>query len=190
MSLSSSLFTGTSGLKNMGNALQVVGNNIANLNTVGFKKGRSTFADTLYESVATQAGTDQMGRGMAVGDVSQNFSQGSFESTGNTTDLSIGGDGFFIMRQANSENTFYTRAGNFFFNKGGELVNPEGYVVQGWELDEETGDDVGSVGDLVLKAFTNPPKKSTQITAITNLDADAISKADVQIGRASCRKRG
>ena len=179
MSLSSSLFTGTSGLKNMGNALQVVGNNIANLNTVGFKKGRSTFADTLYESVATQAGTDQMGRGMAVGDVSQNFSQGSFESTGNTTDLSIGGDGFFIMRQANSENTFYTRAGNFFFNKGGELVNPEGYVVQGWELDEETGDDVGSVGDLVLKAFTNPPKKSTQITAITNLDADAISKADV-----------
>ncbi len=124
MSLSSSLFTGTSGLKNMGNALQVVGNNIANLNTVGFKKGRSTFADTLYESVATQGGTDQMGRGMAVGDVSQNFAQGSFESTGNTTDLSIGGDGFFIMRQSNSENTFYTRAGNFFFDKDGQLVNP------------------------------------------------------------------
>jgi flagellar hook-basal body protein len=179
MSLSSSLFTGTSGLKNMGNALQVVGNNIANLNTVGFKKGRSTFADTLYESVATQAGTDQMGRGMAVGDVSQNFSQGSFESTGNTTDLSIGGDGFFIMRQSNSENTFYTRAGNFFFNKGGELVNPEGYVVQGWELDEETGDDQGAIKDLVLRAFTNPPKKSTQITAITNLDADALSKSIV-----------
>lgn len=179
MSLSSSLFTGTSGLKNMGNALQVVGNNIANLNTIGFKKGRSTFADTLYETVATRAGTDQMGRGMAVGDVSQNFAQGSFESTGNATDLSIGGDGFFIMRQSNSENTFYTRAGNFIFNKSGQLVNPEGYVVQGWDLDDETGDDIGAIKDLVLKAFTNPPKKSTRVTAITNLNANANSKSVV-----------
>ncbi|MBU3951223.1 MAG: flagellar hook-basal body complex protein, partial [Proteobacteria bacterium] len=179
MSLSSSLFTGTSGLKNMGNALQVTGNNIANLNTVGFKKGRSTFADTLYENVATQGGTDQVGRGMAVGDVSQNFAQGSFESTGNTTDLSIGGDGFFVVRQSNAANTFYTRAGNFHFNKSGELVNPEGYVVQGWGLDEETGDDVGSINDIILKAFTNPPKTSTKITAITNLDADALSKSVV-----------
>jgi flagellar hook protein FlgE len=179
MSLSSSLFTGTSGLKNMGNAMQVVGNNLSNLNTIGFKKGRTTFADTLYESVATQAGTAQMGRGMAVGDVAQNFGQGSFESTGNTTDLSIGGDGFFIMRQSNSENTFYTRAGNFFFNKEGMLVNPEGYIVQGWNLDEETGEDVGSITDLMLAEFTSPPKKSEEITAITNLDADAVSKAVV-----------
>jgi len=179
MSLSSSLFTGTSGLKNMGNALQVVGNNISNLNTIGFKKGRTTFADTLYESVATQAGSAQMGRGMAVGDVAQNFAQGSFESTGNATDLSIGGDGFFIMRQSNSENTFYTRAGNFFFDKAGQLVNPEGYIVQGWNLDDETGDDIGSITDLVLAEFTSPPKKSEEITAITNLDADATSKAVV-----------
>jgi flagellar hook protein FlgE len=179
MSLSSSLFTGTSGLKNMGNALQVIGNNISNLNTIGYKRGRSAFADTLYESVATQAGTDQMGRGMAIGSVTQNFAQGSFESTGNTTDLSIGGDGFFIMRQSNSENTFYTRAGNFFFDKDGKLVNPEGYIVQGWELDEETGDDIGAIKDLVLKAFTSPPKKSSRITAITNLDADANSNSVV-----------
>jgi len=75
MSLSSSLFTGTSGLKNMGNALQVTGNNISNLNTIGYKKGRATFADTLYENVATQGGTDQVGRGMSVGDVSQNLHQ-------------------------------------------------------------------------------------------------------------------
>ena len=179
MSLSSSLFTGTSGLKNMGNALQVVGNNISNLNTIGFKKGRTTFSDTLYESVATQAGSAQMGRGMAVGSIAQNFDQGSFESTGNTTDLSIGGDGFFIVRQSNSENTFYTRAGNFHFNKSGQLVNPEGYIVQGWNLDDETGDDVGSITDLVLAEFTSPPKKSETITAITNLDADAVSKAVV-----------
>ena len=60
MSLSSSLFTGTSGLKNMGNAMQVIGNNISNVNTVGFKRGKSTFADTLYESVATRAGSAQI----------------------------------------------------------------------------------------------------------------------------------
>ena len=132
MSLSSSLFTGTSGLKNMGNAMQVVGNNISNVNTVGFKRGKSTFADTLYESVATQAGTAQMGRGMAVGAIAQNFQQGSFESTGNTTDISIGGEGFFVMRKSGTENMFYTRAGNFHFDKDGQLINPEGYMVQGW----------------------------------------------------------
>ncbi len=179
MSLSSSLFTGTSGLKNMGNALQVTGNNLSNLNTIGYKRGRATFADTLYETVTTQGGADQMGRGMSVGDVSQNFSQGSFESTGNATDLSIGGNGFFIMRQTGSENKFYTRAGNFFFDKGGRLVNPEGYMVQGWALDEETGNDVGAIGDIILEAFTNAPKKSSEITAITNLDADALSQSVV-----------
>ncbi|THB80049.1 MAG: flagellar hook-basal body complex protein [Desulfobacteraceae bacterium] len=179
MSLSSSLFTGTSGLRNMGNAMQTIGNNISNVNTIGFKRGRSTFADTLYESVATQSGSDQMGRGMAIGAVTQNFDQGSFESTGQATDLSIGGDGFFIVRQNGAENMYYTRAGNFYFNKDGELINPEGYIVQGWELDEDTGDDVGAIKDLVLEAFTSPPKKSSQVTAITNLDADSTSNSVV-----------
>ncbi|MBI9087734.1 MAG: flagellar hook-basal body complex protein [Desulfobacterium sp.] len=183
MSLSSSLFTGTSGLTNMGNAMQVVGNNIANTNTVGFKKGRSTFADTLSQNVATRAGTAQVGRGMSIGAVDQNFDTGSFESTGNATDLSIGGDGFFVVRQSNSENNFYSRAGNFHFDKGGQLVNPEGYIVQGWELDEDTGQDQGAIRDIVLKAFTSPPKKSSKVSIITNLDADAESKSTVLSNR-------
>jgi flagellar hook protein FlgE len=179
MSLSSSLFTGTSGLKNMGNAMQVIGNNISNVNTVGFKRGKSTFADTLYESVATRAGTAQMGRGMAVGAVSQNFQQGSFESTGNTTDISIGGEGFFVMRKRGTENMFYTRAGNFHFDKTGQLINPEGYLVQGWGLDDVTGDDVGSIRDIILDAFTSPPRRSSRLTSINNLDADANSRSVV-----------
>ncbi len=179
MSLSSSLFTGTSGLKNMGNAMQVIGNNIANVNTVGFKRGKSTFADTLYESVATRAGSAQMGRGMAVGSVSQNFGQGSFESTGNTTDISIGGEGFFVLRKNGTENMFYTRAGNFHFDKAGQLINPEGYIVQGWGLDDVTGEDIGSIRDIILDAFTSPPRKSTKLTAINNLDADSISRSVV-----------
>ncbi|MEH0019886.1 MAG: flagellar hook-basal body complex protein [Desulfobacter sp.] len=179
MSLSSSLYTGTSGLRNMGNGMQVVGNNIANTNTLGFKSGRSTFSDTLYETTATQAGTAQVGRGMAVGSVTNNFDQGSFESTGNATDLSIGGDGFFIVRQPGTDNDYYTRAGNFYFDATGQMVNQEGYVVQGWKLDPDTGDDTGAIGDIILDAFTSSPEKSTKVTAITNLDADAESKKDV-----------
>ncbi|ACN16779.1 FlgE [Desulforapulum autotrophicum HRM2] len=179
MSLSSSLFTGTSGLTNMGNAMQVVGNNISNVNTVGFKKGRSTFADTLSQSVATQSGTDQVGRGMSIGAVDQSFDTGSFESTGNSTDLSIGGDGFFVVRQSNSENNFYTRAGNFHFDKSGQLVNPESYLVQGWALDEDTGEDIGAINDIVLNAFTSSPKQSSTVSMITNLDSDAESQTVV-----------
>ena len=179
MSLSSSLFTGTSGLTNMGNAMQVVGNNISNVNTVGFKKGRSTFADTLSQRVATQSGTAQVGRGMSIGAVDQSFDTGSFESTGNATDLSIGGEGFFVVRQSNTENNFYTRAGNFHFDKAGQLVNPDGYLVQGWALDEETGNDVGSIRDIVLEAFTSSPKQSSRVSMVTNLDSESESKSTV-----------
>lgn len=179
MSLTSSLFTGTSGLTNMGNAMQVIGDNISNVNTVGYKGNRYTFADLLNQSVATQSGSAQVGRGMALGSVDGRFSQGSFESTGNTTDLSIGGNGFFVVRQAATDKEFYTRAGNFNFDKDGKLINPEGYIVQGWKLDEDTGDDLGSVTDVILQSFTSPPKQSSKVTVVTNLDADAESKSVV-----------
>ncbi|MBF0211015.1 MAG: flagellar hook basal-body protein, partial [Desulfamplus sp.] len=136
MALSSSLFTGTSGLINMGNTMQVISNNIANSNTVGFKKGTSAFADALSQSIATQAGTGQVGRGIGIGEVAKVFDQGSLESTGNTTDLAIGGDGFFIVNTGATN--LYTRAGNFKFDETGQFVNPQGYVVQGWELDSVT----------------------------------------------------
>ena len=179
MSLNSSLYTGTSGLINMGNAMQVIGDNIANVNTVGYKGGRYTFADLLSQNVATQAGIGQIGRGMSLGSVDSRFQQGSFESTGNSTDLSIGGDGFFVVRQAGTQQDYYTRAGNFNFDKDGVLVNPTGHVLQGWKLDGETGEDVGAITDIILSTFTSPPKVTEKISIITNLDADADSKAQV-----------
>ncbi|MCK5097335.1 MAG: flagellar hook-basal body complex protein, partial [Desulfobacteraceae bacterium] len=103
----------------------------------------------------------------------------SFESTGNTLDISIGGEGFFVMRKRGTENMFYTRAGNFHFDKTGQLINPEGYLVQGWELDDVTGEDIGSIRDIILDAFTCPPERSTRLTAINNLDADANSRSVV-----------
>ena len=179
MSLTSSLYTGTSGLTNMGNSMQVIGDNISNVNTVGFKGNRSLFSDLLNQSIATQSGSSQVGRGTAIQVVDSSFAQGSFESTGNTTDLSIGGNGFFQVRDKNSEQLYYTRAGNFSFDKDGKLVNPDGYVVQGWKLDDETGEDMGAITDIVLESFTSPPKKTSKINMVTNLNVDATSKSKV-----------
>jgi flagellar hook protein FlgE len=112
-----------------------------------------------------------------LGSISQSFGQGSFETTGNTTDLAIGGDGFFVVRESGSQQIYYTRAGNFRYNKEGYLVNPEGYVVQGWELDDN-GEDSGSVSDIRLASFTSSPETSTKISIITNLDSSETSNTD------------
>ncbi|MCK4485951.1 MAG: flagellar hook-basal body complex protein, partial [Desulfobacterales bacterium] len=176
MSLSSALFSGISGLSTLGNAMTVIGDNIANVNTVGFKASRVTFQDVLSQTVATTAGTAQVGRGTSLADISCSFAQGSFESTDSTTDLAIGGAGFFVVRDPNNENNeFYTRSGEFRFDKDGNFVNPAGYIVRGWALHEDTGDDVGSITDVVLQSFTSSPQETDRITVITNLDSDATS---------------
>jgi len=171
MSLSSSLFSGISGLSTLGNAMQIIGDNIANVNTVGFKGSSFTFQDLLSQSVATLSGTSQVGRGTALGDITSSFQQGSFESTGNTTDLAIGGAGFFVLKEAGTLNNFYSRAGNFSFDQNGYLTNPEGYIVQGWELDAN-GNDAGSITDLAMSSFTSPPSATSNIEVIVNLDSD------------------
>jgi len=173
MSLTSSLYAGTSGLGNTGNALQVTSNNISNINTLGFKKGTATFADTLYQTIGTNAGASQVGLGMNVDNVAQVFTDGSLETTSNATDLAIGGDGFFIVSDAGSEQTYYTRAGNFSFNESGALVSSQGYMLQGWYVEGDTGDEYGAVTDLILTEFTSPPDDTEEITVITNLDSDA-----------------
>ena len=178
MALSSALFSGITGLSSLGEAMQVIGDNIANVNTVGFKSSTFTFQDLLSQAVATQAGTSQVGKGTTLSDIYQSFSQGSFETTSSTTDLAIGGSGFFQVREAESTNMFLTRAGNFRFDKDGYLVNPEGYVVQGWELNDD-GEDISSTTDIRLDSFTSPPSASDEIELILNLDE---SEAEANTG--------
>ena len=144
-------------------------------NTLGFKKGSATFADTLYQTMGTNAGTSQVGLGMNVDNVAQVFTDGSLETTSNATDLAIGGDGFFVVSEFDSEETFYTRAGNFSFDQDGALVTSEGYILQGWYVESDTGDELGAVTDLILTEFTSPPDDTEEITVITNLDADCHS---------------
>ena len=178
MSLSSSLFSGISGLNALGNAMTVIGDNIANVNTVGFKGSRVTFQDVLSQSVATTAGTAQVGRGTSLADISSSFSQGSFESTDSSTDLAIGGAGFFVVRDPNNANNeFYSRAGEFRFDKDGNFINPAGYIVRGWELDEVTGEDLGTITDITLSSFTSSPSDTDNLSMIINLDSDATNNS-------------
>lgn len=178
MSLTSSLFSGVSGLASMGNSMTVIGDNIANVNTIGFKSSRVTFQDVLSQTVATNSGSAQVGRGTGIGAIAGMFVQGSFESTESPTDLAIGGDGFFILRDPNNlSNNYYSRAGEFRFDKDGYFTNPAGYIVQGWELrrNESTTDveDIGSITDIRLESFTSPPEATDSISLMTNLDSRA-----------------
>jgi flagellar hook protein FlgE len=174
MALSSALFSGISGLTNLGNAMQIIGDNIANLNTIGFKSSSFTFQDLLSQSMFTRSGTSQVGRGTAISDVYASFEQGSFETTGNTTDLAIGGDGFFAVRESGTNSLYYTRAGNFRFNRDGQMINPEGYVVQGWMVDDD-GNIMGSTVDIAMTSFTSQPQPTDSVSIIANLDKDSIS---------------
>ncbi|MEW6327485.1 MAG: flagellar hook protein FlgE [Thermodesulfobacteriota bacterium] len=171
MSISSSLYAGISGLSTMGNAMSVIGDNIANVNTVAFKSARATFQDVLAQQISTAAGSSQVGRGVTLASVSGLFAQGSFESSSQPTDLAIGGNGFFIVRAPGTENNlYYTRAGEFRFDESGYLVNPAGYVVQGWELDQDTGEVTGTIGDILVPKSSAPVATDT-IQLITNLDS-------------------
>jgi len=174
MSLTSSLYSGISGLRATGDSMQIIGDNLANTNTTGFKSANYSFEDLLSQSISTQAGSAQIGRGTALSDISTSWTQGSFETTGNSTDLAISGDGFFIARNFDNDSTYYTRAGEFGFDNEGNLVSSNGYIIQGWELNED-GEAIGAVTDITLDSFTSPPQESSEVSLIVNLDADAAN---------------
>lgn len=134
MGLSASMWTSVSGLLAHGNKMNVVGNNIANVSTIGFKSQRMDFNDYLYINGGSTSGTVQIGAGVSTYAVLGDFSQGSLESTNSVTDIAIDGEGFFKVRKPNTEQMYYTRAGDFYFNADRQLQNPEGYRLQGWKV--------------------------------------------------------
>lgn len=134
-----SLYSGISGLRAHQAMLDVTGNNIANVNTAGFKASSTQFQDTLSQMTqgagapqTETGGTNpaQIGLGVRVAGISTNFSQGSSQSTGRATDMMISGDGFFITSKAGQQ--LYTRAGAFDMDAAGRLVSPDGGILQGW----------------------------------------------------------
>lgn len=139
MALLNSLFSGVSGLKNHQAMMDVIGNNIANVNTIGYKGSRVTFSDTFNQLVKSgtnptesSGGTNsmQVGLGMKINSIDRNWNQGTFERTGITTDLALQGPGLFVLKSNGTQ--IYSRAGAFIFDANGKLVNPQnGAVVQG-----------------------------------------------------------
>jgi len=172
MGLTDALFTGTSGLRALGHGMSVVGDNVANLNTTAFKGSRISFSDIMAQSINTAAGSGQLGRGATLQALYPIFTQGSFESTANPTDLAIAGNGFFIVRDPRTTgNVFYTRDGQFMIDKNGYLVNAAGLRVQGWRIDEDTGDITGAITDIQIDR-SSPPVKTSLVDVITNLNAE------------------
>jgi flagellar hook protein FlgE len=131
MSLSSAMYTGVSGLLNNGQAMNVIGNNISNVNSTGFKAGRTLFSDLLSENVST---TSQVGTGVKTQAIQDVFTQGSTQSSENITDLAIQGNSFFALKSptvatGGQDTAYLSRAGAFTVNKDLTLVNPDGYQV-------------------------------------------------------------
>ncbi|HOW53347.1 MAG TPA: flagellar hook protein FlgE [Syntrophorhabdaceae bacterium] len=169
----SSFFSGISGLMANSSSINVVGNNIANVNTVGFKGSRASFEDVLYQSINGTSGTSQVGRGTALSSVDTSFGQGSFESTTESTDLAIGGKGFFIVRNAENETNYYTRAGQFRFDSDGYMTNPAGEILQGREIDRITNAPFGVDTDIIISQAPSEPRATELIGMNVNLQSDS-----------------
>ncbi|MBE6347694.1 MAG: flagellar hook protein FlgE [Spirochaetaceae bacterium] len=169
-----SLYAGVSGMQNHQTRLDVIGNNVANVNTTGFKRGRVNFQDMISQQMSgaasptTEVGgvnPKEVGLGVTVAAIDTVFTQGNLQTTGVSTDIAIQGNGFFVMK--NGEESFYTRAGAFSLDSEGTLVNPaNGMRVQGWMADEINGQMVlqtaGSTEDLIIPVGSKDPAKATE----------------------------
>jgi flagellar hook protein FlgE len=169
----SSLYSGISGLLSNSDALDVISNNISNVNTVGYKSQTAEFEDVLYQTITGASGTSQVGRGSGLESVTTDFSQGSFETTNSSTDLAIGGQGFFIVKKATDQTPYYTRVGSFSLDKNGNMIDSAGDYVQGKGIDQTTGTAFGVDGNIVISQQPSNPKPSASIDMVVNLDASS-----------------
>jgi flagellar hook protein FlgE len=178
-----SLFSGVSGLQNHQTRMDVIGNNISNINTTGFKRNRVNFQDILYQQLQGAArpteeiggvNPKEVGLGMSIASIDTVHIQGAFQTTGIQTDLGINGQGFFVLDNGGKQ--LFTRAGAFTIDEAGIMVNPaNGMKVQGWmarELEGYTVLDVSRpVGDLYIPVGSKDPAKATSlINFACNLD--------------------
>lgn len=177
-----SMYAGVSGLRNHQTRMDVIGNNIANVNTTGFKKSRVVFQDTLYQSIRgasnptdARGGTNPMaiGLGVKIASIDQIHTPSPATTTNKITDLAIDGNGYFIVD--NGGQKYYTRAGNFDFDKFGNLINTSnGYRVHGWIADDDWNiDTVKASAPIDISGFKSiSPKATTEMTFTGNLSSD------------------
>jgi len=177
-----SLFSGVSGLRNHQVQMDIIGNNIANVNTIAFKSSRLLFQDMLSQTLKAAGGAgegrggtnpQQAGLGMRIGSIDTIFGQGNLMATQRKTDLAIQGEGFFIL--SDGTNRYYSRAGGFDFDLNGNMVNPaNGYIVQGYMAIEDT---MGTIIEDVRIEFNQslPANVTTEVSFGGNLNSDVTS---------------
>ncbi len=174
-----SLRTGVSGLQSNQVKMDIIGNNIANVNTLAFKRGRAAFNEMLGQQLlgvgrlAGGSGVNPayVGLGVSIGSIDQNWTQGAVENTNRANDLAMNGDGFFIANSALGK--VLTRAGNFSFNRSGEFVTSNGLPVQGWSFDENGNVVTGILKDIKIdQTSTTPPNATSNILVAGNFDND------------------
>lgn len=166
MSLVGSLFTGVSGLQTNSQAMNILGDNISNVNTIGFKASKGVFGDLFSSILANGATTSQVGRGTQFLGSIQNFNQGSFETSSSSLDLALDGSGFFIVNDG--QGNFYTRNGQFRLNDDGEVQLLTGQILQGHRI---TNGIVGTtLEDVDLAGVQSAPNASTNFTLGANLN--------------------
>jgi len=181
-----SLYSGISGLNSHQVAMDVESNNIANVNTVGYKYSRANFSDMLAQtkSIATapEGGLGgknavQVGLGSSANSTTRIFSQGSIQSTDKNTDLAIQGDGFFVLSSDGGVSQKYSRAGDFQFDADGNFVDSNGFIVQGWTRDENSGeiDSNGPISDIsIAPGLTTPANPTDSVTLKANLNSGPL----------------
>lgn len=173
MSLISSLFTGVTGLSSNSQAMGIIGDNISNVNTVGFKASKAVFSDIFSTILTNGSVTSQLGRGSQLQGTIQQFGQGSFEASSNALDLAIDGSGFFVVSPTTSTGNFYTRAGQFRLNDDGLVQAITGEILQGQKITNGTVST--SVTDIDLAGVQSSPEASTEFTLGANLDGSATA---------------
>ncbi len=161
------------GLNAANEDLSVTSNNLANAATVGFKGSRTEFSD-LFAS--TQEGAIATGNGVAVSEIAQQFSQGNIETTGNTLDMAISGNGFFITSDNGALN--YTRDGEFQLNSSGQIVTASGQLLQGYPPLANGGFNTGGLADISLTTNESQPQATSTAQITANLPANATPPTD------------
>jgi len=175
MGIYNALFIGASGLSSFGEAVRVVGDNIANVNSLGFKSQNVNFSDVLSQTVGVTRSNiaNQVGNGVRIGSITRDQQQGSLQNTTSPTDMAINGNGLFAMRDPATNERIYTRAGAFILDKNFNLIDGQGNVVQGFKVDDVTGKAIGNVTDITFSNLAAQAKATTQVTAGVTLDSNA-----------------
>jgi flagellar hook protein FlgE len=180
-----SLDTGVSGLQQFQARMEVIGNNIANVNTVGFKEGRTELADNFSRTLSNGSDVaNQVGQGVATSGVYNQYTQGAVSATGVPTDVAISGNGFFVVRDVINSATYVTRAGDFRIDANNYLVTPGGLRVQGY-----SDAALATLGDIVIDGAQRPAT-SDPLASMVAFKIGNDGKIAVQLSDGTSYTRG